>query len=64
MVNGAIAISIIISLLGVLVSVVTSTIVVGIRWGKMETKIDTVTRDIAEIRGMFTLTLKKPDPDG
>ena len=58
-----IAITIIISLVGVIVSVISSTLIVGVKWGKMETKIDTLTRDVSQIMGMFTLTLKKPDPN-
>lgn len=53
-------VTVIISLVGIIVSVVTAGFIAGNRVGKLEGKIDSVSRDVSEIRGMFTLTLKKP----
>lgn len=54
------AVTVIITLVGVTVSVISAAFIAGNKTGNMESKIDTLTRDISEIRGMFTLTLKKP----
>ena len=53
--------TILISLTGVVLSLLGSAFIAGIRVGKLESKIDGAVKDIAEIRGMFTLTLRKPD---
>lgn len=55
------AVSVIIALVGVIVSVTLASYSAGNKVGRIEEKMDRVTRDVSEIRGMFTLTLKKPD---
>lgn len=55
------AVTVIIALVGVLVSVVLSSYTAGNKVGRMEEKIERMSRDVSEIRGMFTLTLKKPE---
>jgi hypothetical protein len=39
-------------------SITVSAFISGMRWGDMRRDIETVKRDVAEIKGMFTLTLK------
>lgn len=52
-----------ISVAGVIISVCCSVFAAGIRFGKLEGKIDNMTRDVSEIRGMFTLTPRVPRND-
>lgn len=40
-------------------SVCTSAFISGMRWGDMRRDLETVKRDVAEIKGMFTLRLKE-----
>lgn len=39
-------------------SVLVNAFVAGQRWGSMRSDLETVKRDVAEIKGMFTLRLK------
>jgi ABC-type dipeptide/oligopeptide/nickel transport system permease subunit len=52
-------ISVVISLAGVILSMTITVFLSGMRWGRMETKIDEFTTRLARIEGMFTLTLRK-----
>jgi hypothetical protein len=53
------AISAIISVIGVLISVCASMFIAGTRWGRIESKVNGIEKDMAEIKGMFKLTLKE-----
>ena len=39
-------------------SIITNAFIAGVRWGAVTRDIETVKRDVAEIKGMFTLRLK------
>lgn len=54
-----IAVSVIVSLAGVLLSVLTAVFIAGSWKGKMETTINDMSRRLANIEGMFKLTLKE-----
>jgi len=53
-----VAIPVIISLIGVIVSVATSSFIAGSRSGRMETTMTTISERLARIEGMFELKLK------
>jgi hypothetical protein len=57
----SVAIPLIVSLVGVLVSVITTVFIAGTRTGKTEQKLDDVVNRLAKIEGMFTLRLKDED---
>lgn len=40
------------------ISVSASAFISGTRWGRLEQKVQNISEDISEIKGMFTLTLK------
>jgi hypothetical protein len=40
-------------------SVTVSSFITGARWGRMEGTVRSIERDLSEIKGMFTLTLKE-----
>jgi hypothetical protein len=54
------ALSAIISGVGFIMSVGTSALIVGVKWGRLETEVRNLQLDLAEIKGMFRLTLKEP----
>ena len=41
-----------------LASVIVSSFIGGSRWGRMEANVKAIERDVAEIKGMFTLRIK------
>jgi hypothetical protein len=49
----------IISLCGVILSVLASSFVMGVRWGKVESKLDDVNSRLRVIEKLFTLKLRK-----
>lgn len=57
--NESIIWSIIIGMITLIMSVSTSAIIVGMRWGKLTSDVDNMKTDLAEIKGMFRLTLKE-----
>ena len=40
-------------------SIGTSAIMIGVKWGKLESDVRNMQTDLAEIKGMFRLTLKE-----
>ena len=57
------AISAIIALIGIIISITTAAFIAGNRVGGMEGRLNSIEKDVAEIKGMFRLTLRK-DSDG
>lgn len=49
------------TLIGYLASVVTTAFIIGMRWGKLERDVEYLKQQLAEIKGMFKLTLRKDD---
>lgn len=47
-----------IAVIGVLVSVITSVFVAGSRWGRVESKMESMNDRLAKIEGMFTLRIR------
>lgn len=45
--------------ISVLLSAVTTSLVIGVKWGRIEQDVSNMKQDLAEIKGMFVLTLKK-----
>lgn len=39
-------------------SILTTAFIVGVKWGKLNADVDNIKTDLAEIKGMFRLTLK------
>lgn len=58
------AISIVISLVGMVVSICGSMFVAGSRWGRVEGDMRSMSDRLAKIEGMFTLRLRDSDMDG
>lgn len=52
-------ISIIIGVVTLVLSIGSSALMIGIRFGRMESDVRNMQTDIAEIKGMFRLTLKE-----
>jgi hypothetical protein len=52
-------ISIVIGVITIVLSVGTSAIMVGVKWGKLSSDVDNMKTDLAEIKGMFRLTLRE-----
>lgn len=52
------ATEVIISVVTYAASVITTAFIVGVKWGKLTTDVDNIKTDLAEIKGMFKLTLK------
>lgn len=52
-------ISLLIGVVTFIVSVLTCSIIVGVKWGKLTSDVDNMKTDLAEIKGMFRLTLKE-----
>lgn len=52
-------ITIIIGVVSYIASVITTSFIVGVKWGKITTDVDHMKTDLAEIKGMFKLTLKE-----
>jgi NADH:ubiquinone oxidoreductase subunit K len=52
-------ISIIIGAITLILSVGTSAIMIGVKWGRLETQVADMEKDLREIKGMFRLTLKE-----
>jgi hypothetical protein len=42
-----------------LITMATAFIIVGVRWGRLESDVNNMKTDLAEIKGMFRLTLKE-----
>lgn len=53
------AASAIISLIGVIASITVTVFLTGMRWGKVESKIEFMSDRLAKIEGMFTLRLNQ-----
>lgn len=51
-------ISVIISLVGVILSVVLSVFIAGTKWGRVESKMEFMSDRLAKIEGMFTLRIR------
>jgi len=58
MVSNSIIWSVIISAITLVLSVSTSAIMIGVKWGKLSSDVDHMKLDLAEIKGMFQLKLK------
>lgn len=54
-----IILNIVIGLSAYVLSVVTTAVIVGVKWGKLTADVDNMKTDLAEIKGMFRLTLKE-----
>jgi cell division protein FtsL len=57
--NNQTIVTAIISVVTFILSVGTSAIIVGVKWGKLESDVSNMKTDLAEIKGMFRLTLKE-----
>lgn len=58
------ALSIVIAVCGLVLSVCCSTFVAGSRWGRIEGDMRSMSDRLAKIEGMFTLQLRDPDDHG
>lgn len=54
-----VAISALIGAGSFILSVATCAIMIGVKWGKLESDVNNMKQDLAEIKGMFRLTLKE-----
>ena len=45
-------------IMSVLLSAVTTAVVIGVKWGGIKSDVENMKQDLAEIKGMFVLTLK------
>lgn len=52
-------ISIIVGIVTLVLSIGTSAIMIGVKWAKLSGDVDNMKTDLAEIKGMFRLTLKE-----
>lgn len=52
-------IEVIIGVITFIVSVATSAFIGGIKWGRVQSDVDHMKTDLAEIKGMFSLKLKE-----
>jgi len=55
------SLSILIAVVGVVVSICSSMFVAGSRWGRIEGDMRGMSERLARIEGMFTLKLREPD---
>jgi hypothetical protein len=46
-------------LLTVVLSASVTLVIIGVRWGRLETQVTELQKDIAEIKGMFVLRLRE-----
>jgi len=51
--------SLIIGAITFILSISTCAVMIGVRWGKLTTDVDNMKTDLAEIKGIFRLTLKE-----
>ena len=52
-------VSVLIGIATFIITIVTTAVIVGIAWGKTQARITEMSKDLAEIKGMFRLTLKE-----
>lgn len=55
----SIVVGIISGVITIIISVSTTAVMVGVKWGKLSNDVDNMKTDLAEIKGMFRLTLKE-----
>jgi hypothetical protein len=60
----AIIISAVISVVSFVCSLAGAAFISGVRWGEMNTRLNSIDKDMSEIKGMFRLTLRKDINDG
>lgn len=54
----SVQVSAFISVLGVVVSVIVSAFIAGIGWGSIRRDVQTLSKELAEVKGMFVLRLR------
>lgn len=55
----SVTIVVLISVFTFIVSVLSSAVIAGMKWQKLNDKVDTMESDLKEIKGMFTMKLRE-----
>lgn len=55
----ALDVQILVSAVGFIASVVMSAVIAGMRWQRLQDKVETLSEDVKEIKGMFTMKLRE-----